>query len=268
MIINGYGVLDTLNRVARKNKREDSTMQKVSAGKRIIKAADDTAGMGIGESLKSQIRGLAQGERNSKDAISMLQVVDGALGEITEKLHRMKEISIEAANDTLTDEDRENINKEFEQIKKGIDDMSEQMEFNGIKVLKSDKPLTIQVKDNPYTTYDINLRNMSTEGIGIKDANVKTSKDAQEFLRTFDKVLLNVTENRTEAGVSLNNLEYMSSSASSNNLNLTAALSRIEDIDMAQGMLKVARNDILVNCNTILYASVKLSAESTNKIML
>lgn len=268
MIINGYSTLDTLNRVSGKNKREDSTIQKVASGKRIVKAADDSAGMSISESFKAQIRGLSQGCRNSQDAVSMLQVVDGSLGEVTEKLHRMKEIAVEASNGTLTDEDRENIGKEFEQIKKGIDDMSEQTEFNGIKVLNSDKNLTVQISDTPYATYDVDLKNMSTEGIGVKDSKVTTLNEAQKCLKSIDEAQLKVSEHRTNMGVHLNNLEHSVTGTTNNKDNLTASLSRVEDLDMANGIMKASKNDLLANCNSILYASVKMSAESTNKIML
>ncbi|MBU3126660.1 flagellin [Clostridium tagluense] len=267
MIGNGYGVLDSLNRVAAKNKREDSTMQKVSAGKKILKAADDPVGVGMAESFKAQIRGLSQGERNSQDAISMLQVVDGALDEVTQSLHRMKEIAVQTSNGPLTDEDRKNIDKEFQELKKGISGIAEETEFSGIKVMNSDKTFVIQVDYNPYTTFKLQLKDMTASSIGIDASSVTDLVQSQKSIGDIDTALLKVTSYRTDIGSNRNSLQSNITSVSNNNRNLTASLSGIEDIDMASGMMKIIKTDLLANCNSILYASLKQSAESVNKVL-
>ncbi|GCD08992.1 flagellin [Clostridium tagluense] len=267
MIINGYGVMDSLNRVASKNKREDSTMQKLSAGKRIIKGADDAGGLCIAESFKSQIRGLSQGERNSQDAISMLQVVDGALDEVVKSLHRMKEISVQASNGTLTDEDRKSVDKEFQEIKNGISGIAEQTEFNGIKMMNSDKTLVIQIDYNPYTTFKLEMKDMTVSSIGIDASSVVDSDKSQKSMGVIDAALSKVLSYRSGLGSSTNSLQSNITSASNNGVNLTKSLSGIEDIDMASGMMQIIKTDLLANCNSILYASLKQSAESVQKIL-
>lgn len=267
MIINGYGALDSLNRVAGKNRREDSTMQKLSSGKRIVKAADDAGGLSISESFKAQIRGLSQGERNSQDAISMLQVVDGALDEVTKSLHRMSEIANQTSNATLTDEDRKCVDKEFQDLKKGITGMAEQAEFNGIKVMNSDKTLVIQVEYNPYTTFKLELKDMTANSIGINTNSVVDSEQSQKSIGDIKVALSKVLSYRSELGSNVNCLQSAIKSTSNNTENLTASLSKIEDIDMASGMMKKIKNDLLANCNSILYASLKQSAESVQKIL-
>ena len=267
MIINGYGALDSLNRVSGKNRREDSTMQKLSSGKRIIKAADDAAGLSIAESFKAQIRGLSQGERNSQDAISMIQVVDGVLDEVTKSLHRMSEIAVQASNGTLTDEDRESVDKEFQGLKKGITAMAEQAEFNGIKVMNSDKTLVIQIEYNPYTTFKLKLKDMTAESIGIDINSVEDLVQSQKSIGDIKVALSKVLSYRSDLGSNVNSLQSAITSTSNNTSNLTAALSKIEDIDMASGMMQKIKNDLLANCNSILYASLKQSAESVQKIL-
>lgn len=267
MIINGYGLLDSLNRAAGKNRRDDSTMQKLSAGKRIIKAADDAGGLSIAESFKAQIRGLSQGERNSQDAVSMLQVVDGALEEVTKSLHRMKEIAVQTSNGTLTDEDRKSVDKEFQELKKGITGMAEQTEFNGIKIMESDRYMEIQIQYNPYTIFKLELRDMTAETIGIGTNSVVDVAQSQQSIGDIEAALEKVISYRNIVGSNTNSLQSVITSSSNNNINLTASLSGIEDIDMATGMMKVIKNDLLANCNSILYASLKQSAEGVQKIL-
>ena len=267
MIINGYGVLDSLNKISGKNRREDSTIQKLSAGKRIIKAADDASGLSKAESFKAQIRGLSQGERNSQDGISMLQVVDGALDEVTKSLHRMKEIAVQNSNGTLTDEDRKSVDKEFQELKNGISGIAEQTEFNGMKVMNNNEDIEIQIQYNPYSTLKLQLKDMTTESIGIDTSSVVDSVQSQKAIGDIEVALSKVLSYRGEVGSNTNSLQSVITSASNNTENLTASLSGIEDIDMATGMMTVIKNNVLANFNSILYASLKQSAESIQKIL-
>lgn len=138
MIINhNRSALHTFNQLQKNNKTGGSAASKLSSGLRITKAADDASGLAISEKMRAQIRGLQQAERNIQDGISLLDTVEGGLGEITSSLQRMRELSVQAANDTLTEQDRIEIQKEIDQNKENIDTITEQTKFNGISVLNS-----------------------------------------------------------------------------------------------------------------------------------
>ena len=125
------------NRMFLNNDRKKAKVtEKLSSGYRINRAADDAAGLAISEKMRRQIRGLTQASKNAQDGISMVQIADGAMAEVHEMLHRGTELSIKAANGTLTDEDRSYIQREIEQLKSEIDGIAERTNFNEIQVLK------------------------------------------------------------------------------------------------------------------------------------
>lgn len=136
MIINhNISALSTLNRLNKNNKNTANAMEKLSSGLRINIASDDSAGLAISEKMRAQIRGLQQAQRNTQDGISLIQTAEGGLGDITNQLQRARELSVQSANDTLTNKDRQQIQKEVEQIKKGINTIANHTEFNTHKLL-------------------------------------------------------------------------------------------------------------------------------------
>jgi len=139
IIAHNLSALNSLNRLNQNNKATSSTLEKLSSGYRINKAADDAAGLAISEKMRAQIRGLEKAQQNIQDGISLIQTAEGGLASIhNPNLVRLRELAIQAANDTLTDADRKLIQKEVEQIKQGIDEIANNTEFNGIKLLNSE----------------------------------------------------------------------------------------------------------------------------------
>ncbi|MDS1002882.1 flagellin [Clostridium sporogenes] len=241
--------------------------EKLSSGKRINRAADDAGGLSISESLKAQVRGLSMAEKNTQDGISMLQVADGAMEEITKTLHRMKELSVQASNGTLTDDDRQAIGEEFQQLKESIGNISENTEFNGIKLLKEDRTLVIQTRDNPYASYDVKLNNNSLTALGINSININTIANSDESNEKIKEAIDRVIKNRVEIGIHLNNLQHSFSNISNSGTNLTASLSQIEDIDMATALMKSVKDDVLINYSKSMLEVAKQNNEGINTVI-
>lgn len=249
-----------------KFKKEDY-VEKVSSGKRINRAADDAAGLSISESFKAQVRGLSMAERNTQQAISMVQVADGALGNINDHLGRMKEIAIEAANGTYTKEDREAIDKEFQKLKESIENIAENTEFNGIKLLKEDKSINIQIKDDPYANYKLNLYNSKLTSIGLASSNIATEDSARDAITDLENASKIVVSFRARLGGDFNNLNHALNDNTNVSLNVSSSLSRIEDVDMGMSIMKIIKNDVLTNYNQSMISVAKQDSESVNAII-
>lgn len=260
-LLNSYGKF-TSNKTA----KNDIT-EKISSGKRINKAADDAAGLSISESFKSQVRGLSVAERNIQDGISLIQVADGAMDEITKTLHRIKEISVEASNGTLTSEDRSALEEEFNQLNKNIDTIADETEFNGIKLLNEDKSLTIKVKDNPDTFYELTLFDSSTNALGLDTASLSSVSSASETISKADKALNKIMENRTILGVHSNNLQSCFNDANNSKLNLTSSVSQIEDVKMATAVMQAVKDNLLINSNQSMLVSARQNNENVNSVL-
>ncbi|KGK86077.1 flagellin [Clostridium sp. HMP27] len=261
LLLNSYGKV-TINKTAK-----NDTTEKLSSGKRINKAADDAAGLSISESFKSKVRGLDAAERNIQDGISLIQVADGAMEEITKTLHRMKEVSVQASNGTLTDEDRSALEEEFSQLNKSINSIANETEFNGIKLLNEDKSLAIKIKDNPEVFYDLTLFDSSTSALGLDTASLSSISSSSDTLSKVNEALNKVIVNRTALGVHSNNLQSAFNDANNAKLGLTTSLSQIEDINMASAVMKSVKDNILVNSNQSMLVSARQNNESVNSVL-
>lgn len=260
-LLNSYGKF-TSNKASK-----NDIIEKISTGKRINKAADDAAGLSISESLRSQVRGLSVAERNIQDGISMIQTTDGAMDEITKTLHRMKEMAVQSSNGTLTDDDRSALEEEFNQLKENIDTISNQTEFNGIKLLNENKTLTLKIKDNPDIFYDLSLFDSSTNALGLDATSISTITSSSNTITKVDEALNKVIENRTILGAHLNNLQSSFNDANNSKVGLTTSLSQIEDINMASAVMKSVKDNILVNSNQSMLVSARQNNENVNSVL-
>ncbi|WP_315114309.1 flagellin [uncultured Clostridium sp.] len=267
MLINNIYTFSSSNKINSFRKNKGTVLEKVSSGRRINRAADDAAGLTISESFKAQVRGLSQAERNIQDGISMLQMADGALDDITKHLHRMKELAVHGANGTLTESDRDNLNSEFKQLKESIDSIAENTEFNNIKLLKEDKTITLQVRDTPYTTMGIKLYSVNTDSLNIDSNNLATSESAGNSIEGLREALARINEVRVNIGSYSNNLQHALSNTTNANENTTASLSRIKDVDMAASVMNMVKSDILSKYSEMLYSNVKGNIESIKNLI-
>lgn len=223
-------------------------LERLSTGYRINRAGDDPAGLAISEKMRGQISGLNMASKNIQDGISMVQTAEGALNETHAMLQRMRELSVQAANDTLTDDDRARIDVEFQELKKEVTRISTDTEFNTRKLLNGDNattPLKIQAGANAGQTIDLTMNDMSADAIGITDASIATRDEADESISTLDAAIKSVSMERSRLGAYQNRMEHAYNVNVNTAENVTAAESRIRDADIAKEMMNFTKANIL-----------------------
>ncbi|MBS4219327.1 flagellin [Bacillus sp. FJAT-49711] len=223
------------------------SLEKLSSGLRINRAADDAAGLAISEKMRSQIRGLGMAERNALDAVSLIQTAEGALNETHSILQRMRELSVQAANGTLENDDRDSIQLEIDQLIEEVDRIAKKTEFNG-KVLidgTNTENFKFQIGPNNEDTLEVELDGMTADELKITGLKVNTADDAGKAIDTLDEAIKLVSDQRAKLGAYQNRLEHTVTNLQTANENLTAAESRIRDLDMALEMTNFTRNNIL-----------------------
>jgi flagellin len=219
---------------------------RLASGLRISTAADDAAGLAISERMRSQIRSLGAAGRNAQDGISLVQTAEGALNEVSNLLGRMRELSVQAANGTLSAADRTTINDEVTAIIAEIDRISDASEFNGINLLDGSSASTsIQVGLDANETIDITLQDATAATLGVDTVDVTTSAGANTALGLVDAAIDTVNSARGALGASQNRLQSAIASISNSRENLSAAESRIRDVDVASETADLTRNTIM-----------------------
>lgn len=240
-------------RVLARNQEDGAKeMTRLASGDRITSAADDSAGLSISESLKGQIKSLKQAQRNANDGISFVQVAEGGLTEIGNSLIRMRELSIQAASDTIGDKERGFIDQEIQQMKVEIDRIANSTNFNGTSLLNGDAKkdvLEFQVgsynKESDRIGFRVNQFNVKTDEIGVDGVNVRDIDGARESLEIADKALDKVNAYRASLGAMQNRLHSTSNSVGINIESLSAANSRIRDTDVAEESAELVKRNIL-----------------------
>jgi flagellin len=219
---------------------------RLSTGLRINSASDDAAGMAVSEKLKNQVRGLNQAERNAQDGISLLQTAEGGLSEIHSILGRMRELTVQAANDTLATADRANINAEFTQLTAEVTRLANAVEFNGKKLINAtaNGPIVLQIGANNGDTLSLALTNNTATGLSLT-GDVTSQANAASALTNVDAAIATVSTNRANLGAMQNRLESVGRSLAVASENTAAANSRVADADIAQSMSELVRSQIL-----------------------
>jgi flagellin len=255
------------------NKQQASSLEKISSGTRIAKAADDSAGLAISAKMTADIRSLRQDNRNASDGISMVQVAEGGMNEIGNILTRFRELSIQAASDTIGDKERGFINKEMTQLRGEIDRIASTTEFNGRKLLvgEGDK-LEIQVglnnsPEKDRFVYDTQKLNVSARALGVGDVNTVTKEDAQSNLEKIDSAIKMLSENRSEVGALQNRLSSSVSNLQIYEENLSAAKSRIYDVDVASESSELTKHNILAQAGTAVLSQANQNAMGALKLL-
>jgi flagellin len=238
------------------NRKLNDNLRKLSSGERITKAADDAAGLAISENLRAQIRGMRQAKRNANDAISLIQTAEGGLNEISNIVIRLRELSVQAANDTLGPEERKFSDIEFQNLKEEIDRISRSNEFNGIKLLDgSGGRLEFQVgvhndPINDRLVYDGTGSDATIATLGLSAESVSSKEGAQISLKKLDNALVQINGVRANMGALQNRLSSTVNNLGISEENLSAAKSRIRDVDVASETAELAKNNILIQSGT------------------
>ncbi|WP_342470286.1 flagellin [Ureibacillus sp. FSL K6-3587] len=226
----------------------NKALLRISSGYRINSAADDAAGLAISEKMRAQIRGLQMAGKNIQDGISLVQTAEGALNETHAIIQRMRELAIQAASDTLTDDDRKLIDIEFQQLKEEMTRIAKQTEFNTRPLLNGDyesNPLKIQVGANAGQYMEIYIGGVDSNRLGIGGVDIATRDNADAAIGALDQALKQVSGERARLGAYQNRLEHAYNNVLNTAENLTAAESRIRDADIAKEMMNYTKASIL-----------------------
>jgi len=253
------------------NTQMGKTMEKLSSGYRINRAADDAAGLAISEKMRFQINGYNQAMRNAQDGISLLQTGEGALTEVHSMLQRLNVLANQSANGTLEDEtDRAYLQKEVSQLLEEIDNIASTTKFNGISLLSgSAGEVTFQVGYEGSTKISINLSSgvSSDDLFGSAGINISTAAGARAALSTIQEAIGKVSELRATFGAVQNRLEHTINNLGVNAENLSASESRIRNADMAKEMTEFTRNQILVQAGTAMLAQANAVPQNVLRLL-
>jgi flagellin len=245
------------------------SLEKLSSGYRINRAADDAAGLAISEKMRGQISGLRQASRNAQDGISLIQTAEGALNETHSILQRMRELAVEAASSTVSDTDRTTIQGEVTNLISELDRIANATQFNSTVLLNGSFTATILIGANNTTgeTLNFNIVNMTASGIGVGTLGMSTIALAQGALTTLDTALGKVSTARADLGAQQNRLEHTINNLNTASENLAAAESRIRDVDMALEMATFTRHQILLQAGTAMLAQANVRPQNVLKLL-
>ncbi|MCC5895759.1 MAG: flagellin [Alkalibacterium sp.] len=249
--------MNTYSRLTQANGSRGNSMAKLSSGLRINKAGDDAAGLSISEKMKNQISGLNQATRNAQDGISLIQTAEGALNETHSILNRMRDLSVQAGNETNSPDDLAAINAELSALTTEVDRIANATEFNGKKLLNAaDTEITLQIGSNTSAEnkLTVEIGQMDSAGLLIDGLDVTAAGGADTAIDALDEAIKSVSEQRANLGANQNRLDHTINNLTTTKENLSEANSRIRDVDMAEEMMEFTKNNILSQASTAMLA--------------
>ena len=247
--------------LAQTSDRASKSMERLSSGYRINRAADDAAGLAISEKLRGQIRGLAQAQRNAQDGVSLVQTAEGSLNEVHSMLQRVRELAVQYQNGTLSTSDKAAITAEATQLASEIERIGSSADFNGIKLLDgSTSTVSFQVGANDNDTISV-----ATASLGGKVGSIDVSQ--ANAISAIDSAINNVSTLRSSFGAVQNRLEHTLNNLATYQENLTASESRIRDVDMASEMVEFSKDQILQQAGTSMLAQANQAPQSVLSLL-
>jgi flagellin len=254
-----------------------SSMEKLSSGYRINRAADDAAGLAISEQMRGQIGGLDQAQRNAQDGVSLVQTAEGSLNEVHSMLQRLRDLKVQFNNGTLDSDDQDAIAAEVSQIGQELGDIAKNTSFNGNKLLQG-ATFTFQVGANDNETISTQAVTLSgsiasgglSEITGLSSTTLAKTALATGSLSTIDTIddaIKNISTARANYGAVQNRLEHRMNNLATYQENLTASESRIRDVDMAAEMTSYTKSNILQQAGTSMLAQANQSPQSVLSLL-
>lgn len=255
------------------NRESEGVLSKLSSGSRITKAADDAAGLAISEKMKANIRSMKQADRNANDGISLVQTAEGGLNEVSSILTRMRELAIQTSSDTVGDVERGMTNMEYQNLKLELERISQVTEFNGKKLLNGEGEMydfQVGVNNDAFNdriSYNASLANSRIENLGVSELDVGTKEGSQDSLGALDAAIEKVSGQRAYLGAIQNRLTSTSNNLQISTENLSAANSRIRDVDYAEATAQKAKLDILNAAGTSVLAQANMNSQNALKLI-
>ncbi len=251
----------------------NKSMARLASGFRINQAADDAAGLAISENLKGQIRGLRQANRNANDGISLVQIAEGSLNEVSNMLIRLRELGVQAASDTIGDTERQFLDVEYQQLKSEIQRVTESTQYNGYDLLNGTGgvlDIQVGVNNDPFKdriSFNAGAANSTLEALGIVAESLATKESAQQSLSILDTAMLSVNSIRANFGAMQNRLVSTSNNLLVYDENMSAANSRIRDTDVATETSEMIRNNILQQAGVSVLGQANQQAQLALKLL-
>ncbi len=270
MIINhNIASLNTQNALTKANNAQGKSMEKLSSGLRINKAGDDAAGLSISEKMRGQIRGLNQASRNAQDGISMIQTAEGALNETHSILQRMRELAVQSSNDTNVAADREALDAEYQALAIEVDRISDETEFNQQKLWDaSSKAVDFQIGANKNQKISYTFSNADFAALsGTVVGDLKDKANSQAAIEPVDVAIATVSKLRSGLGAVQNRLEHTINNLGTISENLTAAESRIRDVDMAKEISEQTKQSILAQASQAMLAQANQQPQNVLQLL-
>jgi flagellin len=251
----------------------DKSLEKLSSGYRINRAGDDAAGLAISENLRAQVRGLKQASRNAQDGISLVQVAEGGLNEISSILIRLRELAVQAASDTIGPVERQFLNVEYDQLVSETDRIADSTEFNGTQLLSgTGSILDFQVgtRNDPNIdrlSFDASKADANSAALGVNLTSVADKASAQNSLAAIDSAIVSVSAMRADFGAIQNRLQSTVGNIAVGVENLSAANSRIRDVDIAEETAELTKNNILLQAGTSVLAQANQTSQTALSLL-
>ncbi|WCB91404.1 Flagellin [Baekduia alba] len=263
-ITHNVEAMNSYNALSKTSAAISKSMQRLSSGYRINSAADDAAGLGISESMRSQIRGLGQAQKNIQDGASMVQTAEGNLDEVHSMLQRVRELAVQYKNGSLDSTARSSIQNEVNQLASEITRIGDSASFNGINLLNAATTVSFQVGANDGQEIGVKLVDLANE-VGTSFASLSTTGTTD--ISEIDTAITNVSTARATFGAVQNRLDHSLSVAASYQENLTSAESRIRDVDMADEMVALTKNQILSQAGTAMLSQANQAPQSVLRLL-
>ncbi len=275
IVQHNMSALNTNRQLSITNKALSKSTEKLSSGYRVNRAADDAAGLSISEKMRTQIRGLNQASKNAQNGQSLIQTAEGAMNEIHSVLQRMRELTVQAANDTNVSVDRDSINKELVQLTAEIDRIASQTEYNTMKLLSGGfTEKNLQVGANTAQFISISISAMSAAGLSVQAANVsdivkggKTSSAISPVISTIDAAIKAVSLERSKLGAIQNRLDHTIDNADNMSENLQSAESLIRDVNMADEMVTYSAKSIIQQAGQSMLAQANQATQGVLSLL-
>ena len=259
--------MNAQNQMAKSQEALKTSFARLASGMRINSAADDAAGLGVAKSMNAQVRSYAVAERNTNDGISMLQTADGGAEQVHGLLTRMRELAVQASNGSNSSNDLANINTEYQQNLQEIDRVAGSVQFNGINLLagaSASKSFQVGIGTAATDKISVNFGGVDATNLAVNGSDVSSTANAQTAITKLDTAIQSLSGTRAQFGASMNRFSSAVSNLQSMQTNTSAALSRIQDTDIAHETATLSKNQVLSQAG----ASILSQANQTPQVAL
>ncbi|HNT87764.1 MAG TPA: flagellin [Candidatus Hydrogenedentes bacterium] len=259
--------LNTARVLRRSTNALNKSLERLSSGLRINRAADDAAGLAIAESFRSQVLGTQVAQRNAQDGVSLVQTAEGALSETTNILQRIRELAVQSANGTQSTNNRAALDAEVQQLLAQIDSIALDTDYNGIRVLSSSQTVTLQSGAYTSQVLAVVVSGAKTNDLSVNTVTISTMDLAVSAISTIDNAIQSVNTLRSALGAYQNRLEFTINTLAIQEENAAASQSAIRDADIAQETVAFTRNQILVSAGTSVLAQANIVPQTALQLL-